>query len=223
MQAANGGGSGRRQAGAAAQGGGSPARRRKRAGVLQSRRGRHHDDGKRPANTAASSRGSDVSAGRRMTEKRGGGAPTTFLGDTGHEDANERHLRVPHRAAEVLTTSKAADRRRTGRTEAAAGTRFASAGRTGAPRRLGFWRGQAAQRGGGGLYSTRGTRSSGPRAAHRGVRRELREVGSGSGPAPVRLRLEVGDDRRGPPVGDSGRSTAEVGRSWAKSASGLRA
>jgi hypothetical protein len=122
--------------------------RRKRAGVLQSRRGRHQDDDKRPVNTAASSRGGDVSAGRRMTEKRGGGAPTTFLGNTGHEDANERHLRVPHRAAELLTTSKAADRRRTGRTEAAAGTRVASAGRTGALRRLGLWRGKAAQRGG---------------------------------------------------------------------------
>jgi hypothetical protein len=40
---------------------------------------------------------------------------------------------------------------------------------------------------------------------------------------PVRLRPEVGDDGRGPPVGDCDRSAAEVGRSWAKTASGLRA
>jgi hypothetical protein len=49
------------------------------------------------------------------------------------------------------------------------------------------------------------------------------EAGSGSGSAPVRFRPEVEDDGRGSPVGDCGRSAAEVGRNWAKTASGLRA
>jgi hypothetical protein len=37
---------------------------------------------------------------------------------------------------------------------------------------------------------------------------------------PVRLRLEVGDDGRGPPVGDCGRAAAGMGRSWARIAGG---
>jgi hypothetical protein len=48
-----------------------------------------------------------------------------------------------------------------------------------------------------------------PGAWARGLAHVSGEVGSGTGPAPVRLRLEVGDDGRGPPV--SNRSKAAVG------------
>jgi hypothetical protein len=42
----------------------------------------------------------------------------------------------------------------------------------------------------------------------RGLAHASGEAGSETGPAPVRLRLEVGDDGRGPPVGDRSKAAA---------------
>jgi hypothetical protein len=55
----------------------------------------------------------------------------------------------------------------------------------------------------------------------RGLAHASREAGSGMGPAPVRLRLEVRDDGRGPPVSDRSKAAAGWAAAGPKTLAGL--
>jgi hypothetical protein len=143
---------------------------------------------------------------------RRGGAATELrrgrLVDVVHGHPNKQHQEASYLTAMLRSGTKESGRRRR-----RGSTRRRSTGQRqrGDPR-VWRWRQQGLEFRGRRRCGRPLNRPGGERIGVR-ARGQVRARGSGSGrvPAPVRLRLEVGDDGRGPPVGDCGRAAAGMG------------
>jgi hypothetical protein len=175
-------------------------------------RGQHQDAQRRTVNTKVPSRGCDGHARRQTVGRHSDGAPARSARRRGARERLQTARAAPLPSGEEAETA-ARRREVTGarvngggsaRTAAALDARVSATGGEAEGWRRLYRAGPL------------GVRVRGP--GRGGANAEFREAGSGRVLPPVRLRLEVEDDGRGPPVGDCSRAAAGMGRCWAETA-----